>query len=78
MPIPDPELNKPSNAHLVRPAADSVYKALHAWRGTPGSQEWWWLVIDQGSQKYTAIRCGAARYAGAADLGVSMKAVWAI
>jgi hypothetical protein len=74
MPIPDSELNKPSNAHLVRPAADSVYKALHAWRGTPGSQEWWWLVIDQGSQKYTAIRFGTVRDVLARpDLGVTME-----
>jgi hypothetical protein len=56
MPIAETELDKPANKHLVRPAAESVFRALQLWRQTPESQEWWWLIIEHGERRYTALR----------------------
>jgi hypothetical protein len=56
MPIPDSELAQSFHAHIYRAATDSVYAALQAWRTTPGSRAWWWLVIEHDMQLYTAIR----------------------
>lgn len=61
MAIADAELDKPVNAHLVRTATESVLDALRAWRAAPGSYEWWWLIVDHGSQHYTALRFEALR-----------------
>lgn len=61
MPIADSELNKAANAHLVRPAEDTVYSALQVWRSTPNSYEWWWLVIDHGEGQFTALRFETVR-----------------
>lgn len=56
MPIADAELHKPAHAHLLRPAAETVFTALRAWRDTPGRQEWWWLIIQHDDRLYTALR----------------------
>lgn len=56
MPIADSELDKSANAHLLRPAADTIYQAVKSWRDTPDSFEWWWLIIEHSGQRYTAIR----------------------
>ncbi len=61
MPIADSELDKTANAHLVRPAGDTLYTALQVWRSTPNSYEWWWLVIDHGDAQFTALRFEAVR-----------------
>jgi hypothetical protein len=75
MPIAETELNKAANAHLLRSADDTVYRALKAWRDTPDSYEWWWLIIDHGDQRYTAIRFEGIRDALARpDPGVHMNA----
>jgi hypothetical protein len=74
MPIAETELAKPTNAHVLRPADESVYKALHAWRHAADRQEWWWLIIDHGNQRYTAIRVDRLRDAlMRANLGVTME-----
>lgn len=61
MPIADTELDKPVNAYIVCPASSTVLEALEAWRSTPDSYEWWWLVIDHGGQRFTALRFEALR-----------------
>ncbi len=61
MPIADSELNKPSNAHIVRPARQSVHAALQYWRQQPGSYEWWWLIITSNDHRYAAIRFSVLR-----------------
>jgi len=73
MPITDAELNKPSNTHLIRPATDSVYRALNSWLHAPNSYEWWWLIIDHANGKYTAIRFeGLRELLARPESGVSM------
>lgn len=56
MPIDDAQLDKATNAHITCPATDTVHRALQRWRATPNSFEWWWLIIEHGSQRFTAIR----------------------
>lgn len=56
MPIPDSLLDKPQNAHLRRPAHETVYEALRAWRFTPHAADWWWLVIDHGGGAFRAAQ----------------------
>lgn len=56
MPIADVELDRLARAHLLRPASETVFTALRAWRSAPDSYEWWWLVIQHPDQVYTAIR----------------------
>jgi hypothetical protein len=68
MPIADAEMNKSANAYLCRPATETVFTALRAWRDTPDSFEWWWLIIEHGERQYTAIRL-----AGLRDLLVQRK-----
>ncbi|MBN1202076.1 MAG: hypothetical protein JXJ20_09490 [Anaerolineae bacterium] len=78
MPIADAELHKAANAHLTRHASQTVYQALKAWRGTPGSYEWWWLIIDHGHQHFTAIRFEGLRDMLAhPDLDVTMDTLLA-
>jgi len=61
MPVSDAELNQAANAHLLRPATETVFSALRVWRDTPGPQEWWWLVIQHDAQRYTALRFAELR-----------------
>jgi hypothetical protein len=61
MPVAESELKKAANAHLIRPATETVFTALRAWRDTPGRYEWWWLVIQHDARLYTAIRFGGVR-----------------
>jgi hypothetical protein len=61
MPITDAVLHQPAHAHLLRPAAETVFTALRAWRDTAGSTETWWLIIQYDAQHYTAIRFGELR-----------------
>jgi hypothetical protein len=61
MPVAENELNKAGNAHLIRPATETVFTALRAWRDTPGRDEWWWLIIQHDARLYTAIRFGSVR-----------------
>lgn len=61
MPIADSELNKSANAHLLRPASQTVHEALRAWRAVLGSYEWWWLIIDFDAGRFTAIRFDGLR-----------------
>ncbi len=56
MPISDSELARPVHGHVRCPHTHSVHAALHAWRSTPGSVAWWWLIIEHKNQLYTAIR----------------------
>lgn len=56
MPIADTELNKPANKYLLRPADESIYHALQTWKQSSDSQEWWWLIIEHGDRRYTALR----------------------
>jgi hypothetical protein len=56
MPIDAAELVKAANAHVIRPAHDTVYQTLKAWRATADSYEWWWLIIQHDNRRYTAIR----------------------
>lgn len=73
MPIADAELAKPANAYLVRPADETVLAALQAWRDAPQSYEWWWLLIDHGAARFTALRFEDLRKLLASpDLGVTM------
>lgn len=58
MPIPDSELAQPVHAHVRCPATDSVHGALQIWRGLPGSDARWWLVIEHDDPLFTAIRFG--------------------
>ena len=74
MPIPDATLARPLNAHLWRPAHETVLDALRAWRATPMSAGWWWLVIDHGSERFTALRFDTLRQMLVRpDLGVTME-----
>lgn len=74
MPIADAELAKPANAFLVRPADETVLAALRAWRDTPQSYEWWWLLIDHGAARFTALRFEDLRdLLASPDLGVTMQ-----
>lgn len=74
MPIADATLARPLNAHLWRPAHDTVLDALRAWRAAPKSAVWWWLVIDHGSGHFTALRFDTLRQLlGRPDLGVTMN-----
>ncbi len=61
MPVAETELKKAANAHLIRPATETVFTALRAWRDTSGRYEWWWLVIQHDARLYTAIRFGSLR-----------------
>jgi hypothetical protein len=61
MPIADVELDKLARAYLLRPASETVFTALRAWRSAPDSYEWWWLVIQHDDQLYTAIRFAELR-----------------
>jgi hypothetical protein len=61
MPITDAELNKPAHAHLLRPASETVFTALRAWRDAPARYEWWRLIIQHGDRQYTAIRFAELR-----------------
>jgi hypothetical protein len=61
MPIADAELNKLARAHLLRPASETVFTALRAWRSAPDCYEWWWLVIQHDERLYTAIRFAELR-----------------
>lgn len=73
MPIADAFLDRPLNAHIWRPARDTVLDALRTWRATPLSAVWWWLVIDHGSGRFTALRFDTLRQLLLRpDLGVTM------
>lgn len=61
MPIADAFLDRPLNAHLWRPARETVLDALRVWRSTPLAAVWWWLVIDHGSGRFTALRFDTLR-----------------
>jgi hypothetical protein len=79
MPIDDTQLDRETNAHLVRPATDTVYQALRAWRDTPNSYEWWWLIIEHDHRRYTAIRFEDLReLLGVPDSGVTMHTPLAV
>lgn len=56
MPLTDADLHRATHAHLYRPATESVYNTLRAWRDTPHSAEWWWLIIAHEDGYYTALR----------------------
>jgi hypothetical protein len=59
MPIADDRLQADTNAYILMQANQTIRDALIEWSkggtrwGTP--REWWWLVIENGSQKFTAI-----------------------
>jgi hypothetical protein len=59
MPISDDRLQSDVNAHIVVPAAATVFEALQQWRtGHPRfgkGREWWWLIIEYQVGQYTAI-----------------------
>ncbi len=74
MPIADATLTRPLNAHLWRPAHDTVLNALQMWRTTPQAAAWWWLVIDHSGGRFTALRFDTLRQLLLRrDLGVTMQ-----
>ena len=74
MPIADATLARPLNAHLWRPAHDTVLNALQMWRTTPQAAAWWWLVIDHSGGRFTALRFDTLRQLLLRrDLGVTMQ-----
>ncbi len=74
MPIADTELDKPVNAYIACPASNTVLDAIEAWRSTPDSYEWWWLIIDYGDGRYNALRFEALRdLLTQPDYGITME-----
>lgn len=82
MPIADDRLQADTNAYILMRANQTLRDALIEWSkggtrwGTP--REWWWLVIEHGSQKFTAIPFEQIRdLLGQPNSGVTMATVLA-